>query len=166
MGLKNGTQKKWSTRGHNFSSFQMLKTSIKRLLKIISGNDTCSMLRDVLTLKEKSSLQSFKTSDALRNIGSVIEQEKPKKRHRLVRAIKDAGISHRGALESGLKSSSSLWYIIHFKILFNFSSIIFPCRFNSLSSNLTLLLPSPSNLTAKGLFSIEMQQEKNAQLAW
>ena len=31
---------------------------------------------------------------------------------------------------------------------------------------LTLLLPSPSNLTAKGLFSIEMQQEKNAQLAW
>ena len=109
VAAKEGPMLKWSSRKRNNSFFEHMKASVKRLLKILSGNDMGSMLRDLLTLKEREKFQSTKIADALRNIGAEVQKRTPKRRHPFIRSLKDAGISRLGAFKAGFRPSGSLW---------------------------------------------------------
>ena len=109
LASQSGQLKKWSTRSRGNSFFDQLKASVKRLLTIISGNDICAMLRDVLTLKERDHFQYTKIADAMRNIGAEVNKSTPKTRHTFIRSLKDAGVSRRNAFKAGFKPSSHLW---------------------------------------------------------
>ena len=109
MAKKSGQCKKWSTRSRANSFFDKLKALVRLLLTIISGNDICAMLRDVLTIKERDTFQYTKIADAMRNIGAEVNKSPPKTRHPFIRSIKEAGVSRRSALRAGFKLSPFLW---------------------------------------------------------
>ena len=111
----------WKKRSISNSYFYKTKASIKRLLVILSGDDVCSMLKDVLSSKEKETVfKSTSISEALRNIGTDVQRLQPKKRHPFVRSLKDARLSRKGAKRIGFKPSAFLWYLF---FLFSFSYI-------------------------------------------
>ena len=132
--------------------------AVKKILKILSGDDTISMLRDVLNQDDLDDLD-IKYKTALSKIGELFQDKqqkyfKPLTKRIILKQIRASGITHSDAKSLGFKSSKYLWQICvstNIPLKRGRNSIIksYPDLVESINSHLDLHSSYSSNRTIK-----------------
>ena len=103
---------KWSERNKSNGRHRILKAQIRKLLEIISGNDICSLLSDILKNNEKNIIHQKNTS-ALNNISTHIYLSKTAKiveKRKLLCQLKNAGLKYSDSQVLGFSCFKRTWY--------------------------------------------------------
>ncbi|CAF0936728.1 unnamed protein product [Brachionus calyciflorus] len=98
----------WGHRKKKGDGYYKNKAKIRKILDLISGNDTVNMLKNILKPSEKEKMKQ-EIVDSLSNFGKIFKETKPKARYQYINSLKNARLTLRKAKEYGFKTTSFLW---------------------------------------------------------
>ena len=137
--------KKWSERSLSGGSFSNLCKDVRHVLDLISGNDTVSMLKFVLSSSEIDELAS-KYINVIKTLSVEYNTTAPKDRHNLIRAFRENGFSIYETRALGWNASFNLWHSCGRKESRSLGGA--SCKSESLISDLYSHLDSMSNISS------------------
>ena len=97
----------WSQRKDGGKRSELI-SKIRRILSLLSGNETLLMLRDLIK-KEERKIIAKEYFEALKNISAQINKVKKKNQHFFFRPFKMARLSGQELLEMNYKIGKHLW---------------------------------------------------------
>jgi hypothetical protein len=101
--------KNWNNRNKTSSKHKLLIRKIRNFLDMLSGYDMLSMLHDVLSTQERSSL-CRKYVDALNGIAKTVNRRvEVKRKHYFIRPLRLAALTLSNINELGFECGKQLW---------------------------------------------------------
>ena len=102
--------KKWSERNKSSGYHSVLLKKIITILELISGNETDSLLKDLLKTRKIESEKDLENANtALKHISDIYKDTKPKKKYQFIRSMRLAGFGFDKTNFLGFKTGKFLW---------------------------------------------------------
>lgn len=112
--------KPWSSRKKGSGFYIFMKSSVRKILKLISGNDTFGLLNSILRISEKKKLSEKKDNKILRkkvskyervlnNFSSLSNLQKKNEKYKFIQPLRKAKMTLKSCNDLGFTCQSGLW---------------------------------------------------------